>query len=134
MSTIIEMMLKINDRDAYFFYHKDTNIFDRCPVSAIQLQNLDMDAELPMVDENNFHFLTYDEIDHKDIMRFYVKECVEDKAIRKQLFDILRNRDYVDPFIEELHGLDLYDDFEMACGDIYVQLFSEWVEKNGLDF
>ena len=134
MSSIIKMMLKINNRDAYLFYHKDTNIFDGCPVSATELQNLDMNAQLPMIDENNYRFLTYDEINHKDIMRFYVKECVDDKEIRKQLFDILRNRDYVDSFIEELHGLNLYDDFEMVCGDIYVQLFFEWAKKNGLDF
>ena len=28
----------------------------------------------------------------------------------------------------------LYDEFEMACGDIYRQLFFEWAEKNELNF
>lgn len=134
MSSIIELMLAINRRDVYIFYHKDTDIFDGCPVSAIQLQNLDRNARLPMKDENNFRFLTYDEIDHKDIMRFYVKECVEDKEIRKQLFNILRSRAYVDSFIEKLHELNLYDEFEMVSGDVYVQLFYDWAEKNGLNF
>ena len=36
---------------------------------------------MPMKDENNFRFLTYDEIAHKDLMRFYVKEFVDDKEI-----------------------------------------------------
>lgn len=111
-----------------------TNTFDGCPVSAIQLQNLDMNARLPMKDENNFRFLTYDDIDHKDIMRFYVKECVDDKEIRKQLFNVLRSIDYVSAFLEKLHELNLYDEFEMICGDIYEQLFFEWAKKNGLDF
>ena len=53
-----------------------------------------MNAQLPMNDENNFRFLTYDEIDHKDIMKFYVKECVDDKEIRKRLFNILRRNNY----------------------------------------
>lgn len=134
MSSIIKIMLEINNWSAYLCYHKDTNTFDRCPVSAIQLQNLDVNAQLPLKDENNFRFLTYDEIDHKDIMRFYVKECVNDKEIRKQLFIILRSSNYVDSFIEELRELNLYDEFEMICGDIYGQLFFDWAKKNGLNF
>ena len=134
MISIIELMLAINNRNAYLFYHKDTNNFDRLPVSAIELQNLDMDAKLSVKDENNFHFLTYDEIDHADIMRFYVRECVDDKEIRKQLFNILRRNKYVDSFIERLRELNLYDEFNMICGDIYDQLFLDWAKKNGLNF
>ena len=134
MNTIIELMLKTSNQNALCFYHKDTNTFDGWPVSAIQMQNLDPNERLPLKDENNFRFLTYDEIDHKDIMRSYVKDCVEDKEIRKRLFNILRNHDYVETFIEELRELNLYDEFEMACGDIYRQLFLEWAEKNELNF
>lgn len=67
-------------------------------------------------------------------MSFYVKECVEDKAIRKQLFSILRRNDYVDSFVEELKKLNLYDDLDMVCGDIYEQIFLDWAEKNDLHF
>ena len=87
-----------------------------------------------MKDENNFRFLTYEEINHKDIMRLYVKECVDDKERRKQLFDILRNRNYVDSFVEKLRELNLYDEFEMLAIDIYGQLFDDWVKKIGLNF
>lgn len=134
MSSIIQMMLAINSRGVYFFYHRDTNTFDCFPFSAIQLKKLDANAQLPLKDENNFRFLTYDEIDHRDIMRFYVRECVDDKEIRKQLFGILRRSDYVDSFVEALHELSLYDEFEMVCGDIYDQLFNEWAKKNSLHF
>lgn len=134
MNTIIELMLKTSNQNALCFYHKDTNTFDGWPVSAIQMQNLDPNERLPLKDENNFRFLTYDEIDHKDIMRSYVKDCVEDKEIRKRLFNILRNHDYLETFIEELRELNLYDEFEMACGDIYRQLFFKWAEKNELKF
>ena len=105
MNTIIELMLKISNRNALCFYHKDTNTFDGWPVSAIQMQNLDPNERLPLKDENNFRFLTYDEINHKDIMGFFVKECVEDKEIRKRLFNILRKHNYVEPFIEGLREL-----------------------------
>ena len=134
MSSTMEMMLAIKNRNICVFYHKDTDTFDTYPVSAIQLQTLDPNARIPLKDENNFRFLTYEEINHKDIMSFYVKECVEDKAIRKQLFSILRRKDYVDPFVEELKKLNLYDDFDMVCGDIYEQIFSNWAEKNDLHF
>lgn len=134
MSTIIELMLSINKRDALLFYHKDTNVFDRYPLSEIQLKNIHPNAKLPLKDYNNFRFLSYDEINHKDIMSFYVRECVEDKMIRKQLFSILRRHDFVDAFLDELREHNLYDDFDMICGDIYVQMFHEWEEKNELSF
>ena len=73
-------------------------------------------------DDNNFRFLTYDEINHKDIMRFYVRECVEDKLIRKQLFNILRRDNYVDAFIDELYKCELYEDFDMICGYLYTNI------------
>ena len=67
-------------------------------------------------------------------MRFYVKECVEDKEDRKRLFNVLRRRDYVKPFVEALRDMGLYEDFDMVCGDVYRQMFEEWAERNGLDF
>ena len=70
--------------------------------------------------------------DYRRINRVW--ECVEDKERRKQLFDILRNRNYVDPFVKKLHEWNLYDEFEMLAIDIYDQLFDEWVKKNGLNF
>lgn len=134
MSTIIELILSIKKWDDLLFYHKDTKVFDRYPLSEIQLKNTDQNAEIPLKDYNNFRFLTYDEINHKDIMNFYVRECVEDKVIRKQLFNILRRHDYVDAFLNGLRQYNLYEEFEMICGDIYIQMFHEWTRKNELSF
>ena len=50
------------------------------------------------VDLNIYELPTYDEINHKEIMRFYVKELVYEKDIRKELFDILKRFDYMDMF------------------------------------
>ena len=132
--TITDLMLQINKWDVHLYYHKDTNAFDMWPVSEVELKNLDSDARIPMKDENNFRFLTYEEINHKEIMSFFVKECVEDKEVRKQLFYILRRDNYVDAYIEALRNLDLYEEFEMVCGDVYHQIFHEWAEKYGLEF
>lgn len=133
MSTIVELMLAVRGHRTVF-YHKDTNQFDCWPVSEIELETLDENAKIPERDLNNFRFLSYEEIDHKGIMRFYVKEVVEDKAIRKQLFDILRRDEYIDAYLEKLRELDLYDEFMDVCGDIYIQIFEEWAEKNELEF
>lgn len=92
------------------------------------------DAEITDYDTNNFRLPSYEEVDHEGIMRLYVKECVEDKAIRKKLFDVLRRDEFVDAFIDKLHELDLYDDFMNSFGDIYYQIFDEWADRNGLDF
>lgn len=59
---------------------------------------------------------------------------MDDKVIRKQLFDILKRNDFIDPFLDKLRESNLYDDFVDACGDIYYQIFKEWADKNQLDF
>ena len=132
MSTIIDVMLAVRERNPVF-YHKDTKQFDRLPYSETEI--LDLNEKLTIGDDRNTVMLpTYEEINHKDIMRFYVKECVEDKEIRRQLFNILRRDDYMDAYLDKLHELDLYEDFVDVCGDIYIQIFDEWIKENGLDF
>lgn len=133
MSTVIDLMLGIRENYTVF-YHKDTNQFDYYPFSELELGKLSKDKRLPYKDENNIRLPSYKEVDHEELMRFYVRECVEDKAIRKQLFGILSRKDYMDAFLDKLHELNLYDDFIDACGDVYIQIFNEWAEKNGLDF
>lgn len=133
MGTIIDLMLSIRKRRD-IFYHKDTNQFDYLPISEKEMKTLSPDAKITEHDTNNFRLPSYEEVDHEGIMRLYVKECVEDKAIRKKLFDVLRRDEYVDAFVDKLHELNLYDDFMDACGNIYIQIFDEWADRNGLDF
>lgn len=132
MATIIDLMLAVR-KDTVIFYHKDTKEFDYFPVSAIEMKNLSPDARKPLYDSNNYRFLSYNEINHEETMRFFVREYVEDKEIRKQLFYILRRDDYIDTYLDKLREFNLYDDFIDACGDLYSQLFEEWEHKNGLD-
>lgn len=133
MNTIIDLMLAIRE-EFTIFYHKDTKQFDHFPFSGIERKELAFDKLIPINDANNFRLPTYKEINHEEIMRFYVKEYVEDKEIRKQLFDILRLNEYMDAYLDKLHELNLYDDFIDACGDVYIQIFEEWADKNNLYF
>ena len=74
----------------------------------------------------------YDDIDHKSIMSFYVREFVEDKEKRRKLFNILRNHDYMDKFLAAVKELELYDEYIMVTDDIYIQLAEEWAENSGV--
>jgi len=74
----------------------------------------------------------YKDIDHKDIMSFYVREFVEDKETRRKLFNILRNHDFMDKFLAAVKELELYEEYIMVTDDIYIQLAEEWAEKNGV--
>lgn len=84
-------------------------------------------------ERNTIPLLSYQEINHKEIMSFYVREFVEDKELRKKLFYILRRNVFMAEYIRTLRENELYDDFIDACEDIYVQIYHEWVEENGLD-
>ena len=72
---------------------------------------------------------SYEEINHKDIMTFYVKECVVEKKYRQKLFYILRNHDYMDRFIDAIKELNLYDEYKMVTDDLYNQIAEEWAEE-----
>ena len=60
---------------------------------------------------NIYKLPTYDDINHEIVMRFYVKECVIDKKVRKELFDTLRNHDYIDKFNNTLKKYNLYEEY-----------------------
>lgn len=134
MSNVIDLMLAVR-KGRSVYYHKDMNQFDYAPLSELEYEKLrDENKLLPYGEQNNIKLPTYEEIDHKGIMRFYVKEFVEDKAVRKQLFDILRRSEYIDAYLEKLRELELFEDFTDACGSIYDQIFEEWCDKKGLNF
>lgn len=133
MNTIIDLMLAIRE-NCTIFYHKDTKQFDYIPVSEFERRKLSPNKRLPINDLNNFRLPSYEEINHEEIMRFYVRDYVEDKEIRKQLFGILSRKEYMDAFMDKLRELNLYDDFIDTCGDIYIQIFEEWAARNDLHF
>lgn len=127
-------MLTITEKYSLYYY-KDTGVFDDFPISEIGRKNLSPDKLLPLGgDENNVKLPTYEEIDHKEIMSFYVKESIEDKELRKQLFYILRRSSYLSAFINKLQELELYEEFIAVCGDVYIRIFDVWAEANSLDF
>jgi hypothetical protein len=133
--TLSDIFRKIG-KDCYWYYcpeTKEVNTFqyfsrqDCCDGNMILKQEIGtgISSELIRLPE-------YKDIDHKDIMSFYVKECVEDKGPRRKLFNILRNHDFMDRFLDTVKELNLYDEYLMVTDDIYIQLADEWIEKNNI--
>ena len=132
--TALELMLYVTEPRAKIYYHKDTKEFDFTPVSSVELERIDWNAKISDRSINNVPFLTFAEIEHKEIMSFFVHECVDDKEKRKKLFYTLRRHEYVEPFVAALKELELYDEFVIFSENVYNQMFREWAEKHGLTF
>ena len=110
MATFWDLVFAINKEDKNIYYHRDTKVFDRCPLSSIELKNIHnrMHEELTLdyKDPNNVRFLKFDEINHKEVMKDFIKfGGIYDKEIRKQLFNALRYHDYVNKFLAKLKKL-----------------------------
>lgn len=134
----MELLLLIKDSSDYLYYDKFDNVFTYEHYNKKHLEeqtkkygkkNLSLSQLTP-----NIKLPSYEEIDHEQIMRYYVREFIDDKAIRKTLFSILSRINYVEPFIEKLKELNLYEDYYDACGNVYKGIMEEWAEKNSITF
>lgn len=133
MATIFDVMIAIREnRSAY--YHKDTHTVDFWPISKIEGENIDLNEKLTYPDENNFPLPSAKEIDNNNIMRYFVKEFIDDKVMRKALFNILQRHKYEDAFVEKLKEFDEFDNFHGFASDIYYEIFVDWAKENNLDF
>lgn len=134
MDKVVELMLAIKE-NCVVFYHKDTRSFDYLPFSEEEMKTLSPNRRLLMAEErNSIPLPAYREINHREIMSFYVKEFIEDKELRKKLFYVLRRKEYMDAYMNMIREAGLSEDFSEKCMDYYKQIFDEWTEKNGLDF
>lgn len=87
----------------------------------------------PSYEELNIYELpSYEEINHIEIMRFYVKNCIIDTKIRKELFDTLRNHDYIDKFNNTLKKYNLYEEYMEFSYGYYDSIIKEWLDKNNI--
>lgn len=68
--TALELMLYVTEPRAKIYYHKDTKKFEFTPVSSVEPKHIDWNAKISERSINNVPFLTFKEIDHKEIMSF----------------------------------------------------------------
>lgn len=80
-----------------------------------------------------FELPTYEEMNHKEIMRFYVKEIVYEPEHRIALFDILKRYEYMDAFYKKLKEFDLYEDYCEFTNGLYNDILHEWADRNNID-
>ena len=78
---------------------------------------------------NIYPLPSYEDIEHKNIMSEYVHNIYDNKEVRKELFYILRNHNYMDKFYECLKKYNLYDDYYNYASDYYNFIFNDWCEK-----
>lgn len=131
--SVTALMMKIDNPWKHAWYYRLEHTLARAPGPWLPPEKVDVTAKLILNDPDNVKFLTYEEIDHEQLMRYYVRHFVYDKEQRKTLFDILRRHDYIHPFMEKLVEYDLEGDYEDFAVDIYDQIFDEWIEKHHID-
>ena len=133
----MELLFLITSDDDHIYYDIFDHTFTNQPYNIDhvneQIKKYGKDNLSLKYYKRNIELPNFKEIDHKEIMRYYVKEFIEDKEIRKTLFYILRRFDFVELFIEKLKKLDLYEDFYDVCGNIYDCIIEEWALKNSID-
>ena len=106
----------------------DREYYQKHPDAKNYFGILPDDVHLPV-----FELPTYEEMDHKEIMRFYVREFVYEPEYRKALFDILKRYEYMDAFYEKLKEFGLYEDYCDATDGLYNDILYEWADKNNID-
>lgn len=67
-------------------------------------------------------------------MRFFTKECVQDKVIRQKLFYALRNDIYVEKFNNILKEYNLYEEYLEVSKDYYASIIKEWMIEHNITF
>lgn len=134
--TTFSSIFRLIDKDVYLYYNIETrevgllNSFKDIKFMQGKL----IPKGLNLIGGKLAQLPTFEKIDHKSIMTYFVKECVEDKISRKKLFDTLRNQDnYMEKFISACKELSLYEEYENVSEDFYVQLANEWIEENNID-
>lgn len=142
-TTLVDVLRKIGPRQAWYLKidtREIVNPFDYIkpylPDNYVELSDEEIDKlNIPSLEDLHIYALpSYEKIDNRGIMRFYTKECVEDKKIRKALFNTLRNKIYVDKFCDVLKKYDLYEDYLDCSYDFYNEIIEKWIEKNNISF
>lgn len=127
--TIADVLMYIHDRECLFLKTDIMEIVE--PIDYLlkylpenpteeDYEKLPTKASLHIYALPNYEF-----IDHEFIMRFFVKNIIEDKEVRKELFYILRNRDYLDKFYESLKKHNLFDEYRNYSSDYYHSVFRQ---------
>ena len=106
----------------------DREYYQKHPDALNHFGVLPDDVDLPV-----FELPRYEEINHKKIMRFYVKKFVYEPEYRKALFDILKRYEYMDAFYKKIKEFGLYEDYCNATDSLYNDILHDWAVENNID-
>ncbi len=133
--TIADVLMDIHDNQCLFF-KTDTmeivNPFDYLKEYLPKNPTEEDYEKLPTKESLNIYPLpSYRFIDHKNIMSEFT-HGIFDNEIRKELFNILRNHNYMDKFYDCLKKHNLYDECSDYAADYYNFVFRIWCEENNI--
>lgn len=136
--TVIDILRQTHESEIYFLKTDTMEIvkpFDYLK-KFLPANPTDEDyKKLPSKRSLNIYALpSYEFINHKEIMTWYVKEMIEDKEVRKELFSVLRNYNYMDKFYEVLNKYNLFDDYDQFSYDYYLSVYDQWCKKEDIKF
>ena len=131
--TIADVLMEIHDRQCVFL-KTDTmeivNPMDYLKKYLPKNPTVEDYEKLPSKKSLNIYPLpSYEFIGHKNIMSEFTHNIYDNKEARKELFNILRNHDYMDKFYECLKKYNLYDDYRYYASDYYNFVFKKWCLK-----
>ena len=134
--TIADILMDIHDRECVFL-KTDTleivNPWDYLKEFLPENPTEEDYEKLPSKESLNIYPLpSYEFIDHKNIMSEFTHSIYGNPEIRKELFYILRNYDYMDKFYECLKKHDLYDEYRNYASDYYDYVFREWCDEHNI--
>ena len=134
--TIADILMDIHDRECVFL-KTDTleivNPWDYLKEFLPENPTEEDYEKLPSKESLNIYRLpSYEFIDHKNIMSEFTHNIYDNKEIRKELFYILRNYDYMDKFYECLKKHNLYDEYRDYASDYYNYIFNEWCDEHNI--
>ena len=124
--TIYDLFREIGPNDRYFYDTEDKEVVDLAYYYQKYSKRHPEEKRIPLFNTLPLIELPgYKELDYKGIMSYFVKEVVEDKSVRQELFNILRGYEYMDSFYVTLKKHNLYQDYCDMSDDFFRQIINE---------
>lgn len=139
---MLDDILRITEENKMIFYKTDIHeivkpfdyLKEYIPKNYDKLSSEEISKlNIPSYEDLNIYSLpSYEELNHKKIMTSYVKVNVTDKQERQDLFNALRNYDYMFKFYDVLRKHGLFYDYLYYSNDYYKDKIAEWKEENNI--
>lgn len=130
-STLADVFRKLHGSDVCLYFQPSTNTISNVETFFKQKgKKLSEEQKDKLVDSLIVIIgITHEE--HKDIRSFFVREFIDNKELRRKLFNALRHRtDFYNLFDDICKDNGIYEDYIFFSEDIYIEIANDWYKKN----